>query len=128
MCDLLPFLSCINTETSGSRQNSLPTLDPTHAGILTTERIQISDLLVLLNYISHYWCQYLDATTVAEIWQSHCPSTDWFNQFKINQEAMITFSGSCSFSVSIFDLYLSDKWIIKVLSSCQSHCQLTGQD
>jgi hypothetical protein len=45
---------------------------------------------------------------------------DWFNQFKIDREAVITFSGSCSFSVSIVDLYLSEQWAIEVLSSCYS--------
>lgn len=115
-----PPLLCMNTQTSSSRKHSLPSLDPTSAGILNAERMRVSELLVILNYISQYWCQYLDATTVANIWHSHCPSMDWFNQFKIDHDAVITFRGSCSFSVSIVDLYLSEQWAIEVLSSCYS--------
>jgi hypothetical protein len=74
--------------------------------------VEIEDIIVALNQLSHFSTSYLGNILTLNTWQSTRPQVDWLNNFQINRSTKkFTFSGTIVETADAIQLQWIQEWV-----------------
>ncbi len=90
-----------NTYESVNGLNSVepvpePWIEPVQPA--ASECVTLKELLAALNQLSQFTTQYLGTAVIYNYWKSSRPDQDWLQQFQINRNAEISYSGTLTYA------------------------------
>ncbi|NJO72720.1 MAG: hypothetical protein HC833_02460 [Leptolyngbyaceae cyanobacterium RM1_406_9] len=108
-----------------SKGNKPPVDSPTRLAStsITTHpanQVNLKELLLALNHLSHFTTQYLGTTVVNNYWKSSRPTVEWLNNFQIDRSAQISFSapsGVPEFITANQHQYIQ-QWVLAFIERC----------
>ncbi|MEY2858360.1 MAG: hypothetical protein RLZZ74_2673 [Cyanobacteriota bacterium] len=103
------------------KTNLAPNFDPVKAGMIhikMIESVPLDKLLAQFNRLVGHSNRYLGSTITTKYFNSSRPDFDWLNQFQINSDHHISFSGNISNVISLEQSDYFQQWIDAFTQTC----------
>jgi len=103
------------------KTNLAPNFDPKNAGMIhikTIESVPLDKLLAQFNHLVTHSNRFLGPTITRKYFNASRPDFYWLNQFQINSDNHISFSGNISNIVSVEQSDYFQQWIDAFTQTC----------
>jgi uncharacterized protein YjbI with pentapeptide repeats len=93
------------------------------SNVATEVGVSVSDLLNVINYICSCSNRYLGNTFTIRYLENSRPNFEWLNQFKINLDGQVEFSGLLTLNLNNKQLHFLQLWIELFVKNCSQIVQ-----